>query len=75
MPHLVKDKVVRLRARSRSVQSKLDMAMRISKEQGWTKVLIIGEGRGGGHFIKSCMHDYTAIGMAEQLKHELIKGE
>lgn len=74
MPKLVKNsKIVNLPHARRDVKSTLRKAMLHAEREGWTKLIILGEGKDCVRSLYSNMDNYTAIGMLEIEKSSCAK--
>lgn len=65
--------VLKLPRQSNSVKSTFEKALRRSKEQRWTHVVILGYGDEGGHAFNSKMDTHHVIGMLEDLKYLITR--
>lgn len=65
-------KVVKLPSATGSVEATFRRAMKKAKEQGWKRVVIIGEGDEIGHNFNSCIGQDTVVGMIERMKHAIL---
>ncbi len=65
-------KIVRFPRATKNVKSVFDTALAKAHEQGWDKVIIIGEGKKMGHWITSQMRDHIGVGMIERAKKEMM---
>ena len=71
---LVKElKVTRFPKSTRTVKQAFQRAQDFAQKEGWTRVIIIGEGKNGGHDVFSKMHRSQSMGMLESSKYLCLK--
>jgi hypothetical protein len=71
--NLVKDtKVLKLPRASGNVRSMLRRAEALAREQGWTKIIVIGQGPKEGTTLNSKMNRSTLLGLIEDSKHACL---
>lgn len=68
-------KVAKLSAMKGSVKSTFRRAMKKANDQGWTKVIIIGQSITNGSSFWSTMLDDTRYGMIEQEKMRMFQDD
>lgn len=72
-PRLVKNvKMIKLAHVPGGVKGTLKRAMDAAREQGWKRVVIVGESSTNGRVLWSGVNDSTTIGMCERAKHVML---
>jgi hypothetical protein len=64
---------IKRRTERGGIKGTFNYAMRKAAEQGWTKMVIVGEGKGTGKTVRSRMTDNTAIALINKALHVTLR--
>ena len=66
-------RIARFPSQSGSVKAAMERAINKAKEQKWSKVVVIGQGKNGGHFFHSRMNTHDLIGFMEDVRYLVMR--
>lgn len=64
---------IKRRTERGGIKGTFNYAMRKAAEQGWTKMVIVGEGEAAGKTLRSRMADNTAIALLNKALHATLR--